>query len=251
MKQFSFFVLGAMALALTSCDPKTPTTPGSLTLEFEHFWANNVAFELNTPYVVPMSSDTLTFTKLKYYISNITLTTEDGTTWTDDESYYLVDVSKPLTAMITLENVPAGTYTHADFMIGVDSARNVSGAQSGALDVTNDMFWSWNTGYIFIKAEGTSPQATGMGSFALHLGGFQAPNAAMQSLSFHFPEPAVVHGDASPMAHFSVRPDFLWCDDGTCFPGVGVTPMIMMPGAGAAARAAGFGHGIALEHIHN
>jgi hypothetical protein len=65
-------------------------------------------------------------------------------------------------------NVPAGTYTGMYLTMGVDSARNVSGAQEGALDPANGMFWSWTSGYIMIKAEGLSPQGAG-GSFTYHL----------------------------------------------------------------------------------
>ena len=74
-------------------------------------------------------------------------------------------------ATLTLSDVPEGSYTEMSYVLGVDSTRNVSGAQAGALSTANGMFWSWSTGYIMLKAEGTSPNS-GTGSFSFHLGGF-------------------------------------------------------------------------------
>ena len=81
-------------------------------------------------------------------ISNFKLKKSDGTWWIHPESYFLVDLSNDLSTTLDLGSVPSGEYTELSYTIGVDSLRNVSGAQSGALSTTNNMFWSWNTGYI-------------------------------------------------------------------------------------------------------
>ena len=54
--------------------------------------------------------------------------------------------------------MPAGNYNSLSFLLGVDSMHNVSGAQTGALDPANDMFWTWNSGYVMAKMEGASPR---------------------------------------------------------------------------------------------
>src|SRR5690606_18580217 len=72
---------------------------------------------------------------------------------------------------LDIDNVPAGYYVEIQYTMGVDSEKNVSGAQVGALSLSNGMFWDWNSGYIMLKAEGYSPQAENNG-FAFHLGGF-------------------------------------------------------------------------------
>ena len=35
-----------------------------------------------------------------------------------------------------------------------------------------DMYWGWNSGYIFFKMEGTSPASPEDGNFMYHIGGF-------------------------------------------------------------------------------
>ena len=40
----------------------------------------------------------------------------------------------------------------------------------------NGMFWTWNTGYIFLKLEGKSPESTANGNiFEYHIGGYKTP----------------------------------------------------------------------------
>ena len=84
-------------------------------------------------------------------------------------------------------NIPPGNYSGISFLMGVDSLHNVSGAQSGALDPANGMFWTWNTGYIMAKMEGTSPVSSLPNQkIEYHIGGFAAPNNALRRVNFHF-----------------------------------------------------------------
>jgi len=98
-----------------------------------------------------------TVNKLRYYISHITFKSSlrEVRTVTIDTAF-LIDEMKPYSKQIALP-VPRGNYTHVSFLLGVDSIKNVSGAQSGALDPLLDMFWTWNTGYVMAKLEGSSP----------------------------------------------------------------------------------------------
>ena len=69
-------------------------------------------------------------------------------------------------------------------MIGVDSIHNCSGAQSGALDPVNGMFWTWSTGYIFLKLEGHADASASSGHiFEYHIGGYAAPNNCIRRVT--------------------------------------------------------------------
>lgn len=120
------------------------------------------------------SGEQFTVGKLKYYISNVQLMKGNVPAYTMPESYFLVDQANAASGTCTITNVPADTYTGVRFIIGVDSTRNVSGAQVGALDPVNDMFWTWNSGYIFFKMEGSSPAAPS--GITYHIGGFRNSN---------------------------------------------------------------------------
>jgi hypothetical protein len=133
------------------------------------------------------SNESFTVTKFNYYVTNVRLKKEDGTYYEEPQSYHLI---KHIDAVngFSINDVPAGKYVGYEFLLGVDSLHNVSGAQSGALDPANQMFWDWNTGYIYLKLEGRyASAAVGDGEFAIHVGGFQAPFSCLQKVSLSFP----------------------------------------------------------------
>lgn len=118
-------------------------------------------------------TDTLVINRFKYYISHIQLTHSTGKTIVPDNQYYLIDIADEKSAVIQL-SVPEGSYTGIQFLLGVDSIRNVSGVQTGALDPLHGMFWTWNSGYIMVKLEGTASSSMIAGKqFTYHIGGFR------------------------------------------------------------------------------
>ena len=57
------------------------------------------------------------------------------------------------------------------------------GVQGGELDPTNGMYWSWQSGYINFKFEGTALSCPARKHvFQFHIGGFQAPYNTLQSV---------------------------------------------------------------------
>ena len=112
----------------------------------------------------------------KFYISQVDLIGTDGSAYkVDRKNYYLIDEADSTTATISIAPA-ARAYRELAFVIGVDSTRNVSGAQTGALDPANGMFWTWNSGYIMAKLEGSSPLSTAPDNrIEYHIGGFKQP----------------------------------------------------------------------------
>src|SRR5688500_13738710 len=156
MKQLQLFLLVVVGILLSSCQKETENAAekGTVQLQFTNMAGAN-PLALNTT-ITNAFGENLTITKYKYYISNIALTDERDLRRLLPDTYFLVDEGAAASKTFSVE-VPAGTYKSISFLIGVDSTRNVSGAQTGALDPLHDMFWTWNTGYIMAKLEGTSP----------------------------------------------------------------------------------------------
>jgi hypothetical protein len=275
MKQILFFVLIASTLIITSCKKEGCTNPtavnynleatkddgsciyaepaaetGKVTIALEHQWESvSNDFQLNTEYTHATTGDQLTFTTFKYYVSNVRLKKTDGTWWTHPESYFLVDLSESSSANLVLNGVPTGSYSEVSYVMGVDSTRNVSGAQSGALSTTLGMFWSWNTGYIMVKAEGTSPQATMGGAFTYHLGGFSGTNniVTFKDATFGSDELAVTTA-SNGLIKIGVDPSKLFTTTGS----VANVGMVHMPGANAVSIATDFYNaGVAFKSIQN
>jgi len=127
-------------------------------------------------------------TKFTYYISNVKLLTTTSVIQ-EAESYHLIKHVDRDTSF-TIKGIPPAMYTGIEFLIGVDSLRNVSGAQTGALDIANDMFWDWHSGYIFLKLEGdyVSPLEPSGHAYAFHIGGFEQPYNRIQKVVLNFPQ---------------------------------------------------------------
>jgi hypothetical protein len=209
MKTNSIFIL--FAFILFACKKeKTPETPsetptptptaetGTLKINFGHLWESE-NLVLQNKYAV--GSDTIQPTMLKYYVSNISLKNSSGNTYKIPNSYHIINAENPTLSTINLTNIPKDTYIEISYLIGVDSLRNVSGSQSGALDPINGMFWTWSTGYIFFMIEANVlPSST---QLRHHNGGFKLPynNIIQKSFTFNG-ETLNINKNAQPQINF-------------------------------------------------
>lgn len=133
-----------------------------------------------------------TINKFRYYVSNISFGGARNT-FGQTQQYYLIDEKIPESQTIELE-VPPGKYSSIYFLLGVDSLHNVSGAQSGALDPINDMFWTWNTGYVMAKLEGNSPASTLVNhKYEYHIGGYAGKYNVLKNIEMAFPGNRTIH----------------------------------------------------------
>jgi len=126
--------------------------------------------------------------KFKFYICRINLT--DNNTHkisrVNMDDYFLVDFSDSSSLTIPLSVVP-GQYSIITFLLGVDSIHNVSGAQTGALDPARGMFWTWNSGYVMAKLEGSSPLSNQPGhAITYHIGGYKDSNNVAKNIALSF-----------------------------------------------------------------
>jgi hypothetical protein len=143
--------------------------------------------------------------------------------------------------------VPSGKYKELRYTLGVDSTRNVSGVQDGALSVSNGMFWSWNTGYIMLKAEGLSPNSA-TGQFTFHLVGYKGSHSIVTQKSTDLGgAKLMISSNATPQVHLIANVAHLWHSSNS----VSVDNTIHMPGTKAKTMATDFYQGILFDHIHN
>lgn len=166
---------------------------------------------LNTTTYTNPFAETYTISKFKYYLSNMGVTSSAGDC-KETNSYHLADVSKPESLSFTFKATPAN-YQSLFFMLGVDSTRNVSGAQTGALDPTNDMFWTWSTGYIMYKFEGNSPVSSQVNNkVEYHIGGFAGPDKVLKNLVYTFPNGKVLSIRSNKISEIKIEADLdkLW-----------------------------------------
>jgi len=208
MKQlFNLSAITLIILSFTACkkkaDPVTVTEKGKVYMEF----FNNVggsSLNLNNQWYKNAHGDSFTVSKLNYYISNIHLNGNGDTSYTEPNSYHLIEQTTAAQMAFDMDSIPAATYTSVTFTIGVDSAHNVAGAQAGALDPTLGMFWDWNQGYIMLKFEGNSPRSPQSdGKLMLHCGGFSGDYNVLKTVTLTFPQSIKVNKTDVPHIHLT------------------------------------------------
>ncbi len=182
----SFFCLLLMACkkkdALnTTADEKT----GSVKIIFKNTVKGNPVILNTVAYTNPFTEQ-YTISTFKYYISNVVINNIDKRA-AEKESYHLLNEAQAASLSFSY-TAAADIYSTISFMLGVDSIKNISGAQTGALDPINDMFWTWNTGYIMAKLEGSSPQSTVVNNMIeFHIGGFSGANKVLKIITLNLP----------------------------------------------------------------
>lgn len=195
-KKTSFFLVASSVCALifSSCKKEfsaedVPIPPvvkdHNLLLKFKAVVDTN-ALEFGKTYT-NFFKQSYTVKTFKFYVHGIEMiNTDSGRVFkTSADKYFLVDFADSTTASIKLSILPF-QYNRISFVLGVDSARNVSGAQTGALDPAKGMFWTWNTGYIMAKLEGSAPTSPS-GNFEYHIGGFKENESVIKKPVLLFP----------------------------------------------------------------
>lgn len=121
--------------------------------------------------------------KLKYYISNCFIPGSDQRP--ENDPYHLMNAADTNNSFEL--SLKPGDYKTMQFLLGVDSAKNCSGAQTGALDPMNDMFWTWNSGYVMFKLEGASTSSTAdLQRIEHHIGGYKGEHSVVTKINMVF-----------------------------------------------------------------
>lgn len=211
MKHLYKNVFAVLALttifACSNEDSEAISGTGKLSVEFDNSFGSNDLI-LSTQPNTTSQGEMLKISTVKYIVSNIVLTNEDGTTFTypKSESYFIVDETDAVSRFLELENIPAGNYAKIKFGIGVDQAQfNLGATGQGdflALAQTEDMLWSWSAGYKFVALEGnfTSSAVTTEAPFMVHTGQ-TGTDYNYTDVTLNLPVKAIVRTNITPEIH--------------------------------------------------
>ncbi|MBL0014198.1 MAG: hypothetical protein IPP30_11025 [Flavobacterium sp.] len=256
----------AITFAFTSCSnddddaTNTITGEGAIGLEFDNvFGSANLI--LNTQINTTSQGENLKVSDVKYIVSNIVLTKEDGSTYTvpKSESYFIVDESDEASQTIELSNVPAGNYTKVKFGIGVDQEQFNLGADGQGdfltLADSKGMMWSWSAGYKFVKFEGlfTSASVATDTEFMVHTGQ-TGTDYNYTEITLNLPEQATVRTTITPDVH--IFADVAKIIDGTnkinlSDNNMGGMGAMIMGGANLPLITANLSGMFTVNHVHN
>jgi hypothetical protein len=132
---------------------------------------------------VVFKNEDLEIETFKCYISNVEF--YDGTkkVYTEKNSFHLLDVADASSLKLHLDGSKDVSFSSIQFNIGIDSTMNVTGAFEEDLDPTNGMYWTWQSGYINFKLEGTADICPARNNrFQFHVGGYQGEFNSLQKV---------------------------------------------------------------------
>lgn len=137
---------------------------------------------LNSTVATTKTGETFTVSLFEYYLSGIKFTKSDGTIYTAPDTYFLVNQAKPSSLSFAVAGVPVGDYNSVSFIIGVDAQKTGFTDPldfTGDLNPANNMYWTWNSGHVFLKLEGTRTTGSITKALTCHIGGYTAPYSAI------------------------------------------------------------------------
>ena len=168
----------------------------------------------------------------------------------EQNSYHLINEEDAGSKSFGLSVIP-DKYETIYFLIGVDSLKNVSGAQTDALDPLHGMFWTWNTGYIMFKLEGTSPQSTMVNNkMEYHIGGFTGVNNVLRTVKLNFTESPIIL-TKQKIAEIIIQVDIDKIFNATNKLTIAQTPVCTIPGAMAASIADSYATAFKISKVIN
>lgn len=197
----SFLVFGLLVLVLTGCDrcnPEPPvSTPGTARIDLDLTWGEEayvleqVATDHNG---YPVRLD-----NLQLYIAPVAFRSNGE--WVEGADVSLIDFS--VHAQHIESTLEAGTYDAVRFGMGLPPEINTdidpaSYPNSHPLSVIGSagMFWTWSSGYIFVKYEGKFALETGtqlLEPVSYHCG----TDASYRTVTLELSEPLVIASETT------------------------------------------------------
>ncbi len=179
----------------------------SVKIIFQPRWDQNL-LQLDSNYVQE-NSKFIKFTTLRWYVHDLMLLTKDGTIIDAPMYHILMDAGVPSSREVVFSGVSEGNVAEIRFKMGVDSSTQVRGALGRHLDPSQGMYWSWQSGYIHAKIEGSSGSGiTPDNEFVYHLGGYRQPYNSIVSVNIPINYPNKVLVIQMDMKKFSIAPGF-------------------------------------------
>jgi hypothetical protein len=257
MKQFNLAVLLLCCLNIASCRKKPlptpnpiPVTTGSIKIKLSNVVGDKQLALGGLVYYTLANGDQFNVSTYNYYLSNFVFTDENGNKFTEPESYHLAMASDTNSLQFVIGDVPLANYTTIEFLLGVDSIHNFSGAQSGALDPKYGMIWSWNTGYIMAKMEGFSPQSSNPDhAISYHIAGYKGEFNVLQKVKINLPQKAKIA--ANKTSTISLQSNLATWFESFAFPGFSKLPSVGSEGKNAYDIATNYSGMMSITKVDN
>ncbi len=146
-----------------------------------HFDAKFKSEKLQLNKVYDLNGNNIKIEHFKLYISDMVYLKNDSIVHVSKKMAHLINLSDSNTMAISEKALLE--FDAIRFKIGIDSITSVSGIYANDLDPTNGMYWTWQSGYINFKLEGTASNCPArLNKFQWHIGGYMSPFNAQREV---------------------------------------------------------------------
>jgi hypothetical protein len=174
-KFFLFFLFSTISFSAISQDARITRVSFIPTIDDKHVKLDeDIIIDSVQHYIINIS-------KLKFYISHLSFYKNEKLVWQDNVAAHLMNAENEMSIKLTIKKDI--DFNTIKFALGIDSITNVSGALDGDLDPLKGMYWTWQSGYVNFKLEGTMPDKNWVNQkFEYHLGGYSGENNSYNSI---------------------------------------------------------------------
>ena len=179
MKKFTsiglLILMGSLALSFNGCkkddsDDPTPTPPAKVFNFKIDYNVDGAALLFDSMMYLNSAGNQYSINKIHYYLSGFKFTAANGASTSSDTVIY-VEAQPGSPNTFQIKGLEFGSFTSVSFLIGLDSAQNITDALPNTVANLN-MAWPepMGGGYHFMKFEGNFMNQGASYGFAMHLG---------------------------------------------------------------------------------
>lgn len=154
MKNIFYAIITIAVFSLNSCKEDSDAGEGTLTMKYEAK-VNNSNLLLNTDYTI--NGDTVKFTMLKFYVSDVHILDKDGLNMIEIKDVALVDFNDETSTSFSA-TLESGAYKNPMYSVGLSLDLNASDpstfASNHPMSLGTSMYWMMSNAYIYFKIEG-------------------------------------------------------------------------------------------------
>jgi len=227
MKLLKYTLLLVSILTISCSDDNTDPIEdlvgqtGEIVLKFDN-GVGDTDFIFETEYN-KSNDESFQLTNLKYIISNVRFTDNEGNefTYTEEDNIFIIDESEANDSgevWLTLGGIDAADYVSVTFGVGVDQERYALGVdgQGDFLALANEkeMMWGWATGYKFVRFDGLYSVSTDdtltEQPLNIHMGSIGTDLDNYKEITLDLPNSLIVREDTSGEIHIKADLEKVW-----------------------------------------
>ncbi|MCF8366442.1 MAG: hypothetical protein K9H16_11710 [Bacteroidales bacterium] len=173
LTHLTILLITMLVLTIAACnksnDEKPQPATALLSLKFEHIVGDDPLM-FNQMIYTNAFGNPYSVETLKYFISDIKLTSAQGSEYLIDAEHYVDGLDSSTSLFETGAAIPLGEYSSVSFIFGLNKEKNLPGLFPNAPESLMEWPPAMGTGYHYMKLEGKTDSSGVINNFQAHTG---------------------------------------------------------------------------------